>query len=95
MVQQRTRQKEQEKQVKEDLSVFESLSDILAVPRTGKPLPPHRRWKLPCPDEKAFVESFDDCPEDRERRERWRKEWTTCEDLTTTPLTVGNEQLNP
>ena len=58
---------------------FKRISDILAVPTEGSPLVDKRRWKLPCPDSKALA----DYPPPEEKRERWLREWTSCNNLAT------------
>ena len=35
---------------------FRQISNILAVPTIGNPLPDGRKWKLPCPDKKALAD---------------------------------------
>jgi hypothetical protein len=38
------------------LAEFQQISDILAVPTEGNPLPGERKWKLPPPDSKALAD---------------------------------------
>ena len=73
------------KDQKAALDEFSRISNILAVPTAGKPLPDHRKWILPCPDKQAF----DDYPESTKKRDKWLKEWTSCKKLTT-----GSQQAN-
>lgn len=43
-------------QKKTALGKFGQISDVLAVPTIGKPLPAGRKWTLPCPDRKALAD---------------------------------------
>lgn len=38
------------------LDEFNQISNLLAVPTEGNPLPDNRKWTLPCPDEKALAD---------------------------------------
>ncbi len=38
------------------LEKFRQISDVLAVPTIGNPLPTHRKWTLPRLDEKALAD---------------------------------------
>jgi hypothetical protein len=45
------------------LDEFSQISNLLAVPTEGKPLPADRKWTLPTPDDKALA---DHLPSSRE-----------------------------
>jgi len=67
------------------LKGFEQISAILDFPAQGRHLLDNRRWRLPCPDKKAFA----DYPEPKEKRDKWLYEWAHCEELAT-----GIQQAN-
>jgi len=71
------------------LQEFELIGEILAVPTQGTPLQYKRRWRLPCPDEKAFADYL----EPVEKRNNWLYEWTCCDNLVT-GLQAANQSGN-
>lgn len=47
---------EQKTALETALEEFKQISDVLTVPAIGKELPTHRKWKLPCSDQKALAD---------------------------------------
>lgn len=54
------------------LDRFKVISEILAVPAPGAPLPDGRKWIVPCPDSKALADFSGG------NLDAWRRFWTAC-----------------
>ncbi len=63
--------------LEDEQNEFAQIKDLLDAPTKEQPIPTHRRWTLPCPDQKTFA----DYPEAKDKQEKWLKEWTSCEVL--------------